>query len=305
MVSAPSHTLVRMTADLWHPLSDREAGTTGLREGVPDFLAQPLSWWIYEVLEKQSWIVERIRVMLALEWSPEETDDAEEAARAFLALETPADGLLDIADAALRLLPAKVVRPLSVLDQLNAQAAETKARRRPLQQLLDDARSVYCVKPDGSGLMRRSSIVAAGAVNKAVQSAEAAPDAGSAAVHLRAAWEAVYALHPDPVRGYSEAVKAVEAAAHAVAQPTNAKATLGTMTKQVREHPDLFRLVLADGQCDVGTVAGMMAALWVGQTSRHGGMQPTRPETLEEALAAVSLAACLVEWFTTGAVIRR
>jgi hypothetical protein len=48
----------------------------------------------------------------------------------------------------------------------------------------------------------------------------------------------------------------------------------------------------------------MMAALWDGQTSRHGGMKPTQPETLEEAQAAVQLAACLVEWFTTGAVQR-
>ncbi|WP_226652833.1 hypothetical protein [Streptomyces hydrogenans] len=48
----------------------------------------------------------------------------------------------------------------------------------------------------------------------------------------------------------------------------------------------------------------MMRALWEGQTSRHGGQTPTPPETLEAARAGVHLAATLVQWFVSGAVVR-
>ncbi|MEV6731473.1 MULTISPECIES: hypothetical protein [unclassified Streptomyces] len=59
---------------------------------------------------------------------------------------------------------------------------------------------------------------------------------------------------PEPVRAYSESIKA--AAAHAVIQPNNAKATLGTML-----------------------------------ASRHGAQSATVPETVEAARAGVHLAA--------------
>jgi hypothetical protein len=49
----------------------------------------------------------------------------------------------------------------------------------------------------------------------------------------------------------------------------------------------------------------MMKALWEGQTSRHGSQHPTRPETMEEARAAVHLAVTLVQWFSAGTVARR
>ncbi|WUA38917.1 hypothetical protein OG571_46750 (plasmid) [Streptomyces sp. NBC_01369] len=47
-----------------------------------------------------------------------------------------------------------------------------------------------------------------------------------------------------------------------------------------------------------------MRALWEGQTSHHGGQAPTVPETLEAARAGVHLAASLVQWLVSGAVVR-
>ncbi len=47
-----------------------------------------------------------------------------------------------------------------------------------------------------------------------------------------------------------------------------------------------------------------MCTLWEGQTSRHGAQTETVPETLEAAPAGVHLAAALVQWFVSGAVIR-
>jgi hypothetical protein len=158
---------------------------------------------------------------------------------------------------------------------------------------------------DGSGLERRAGVVAGTAYAKAARAA-AKPDAGSAAGHLRAAWKAAHALKPDPVVAYGEAIKAVESAAHAVVEPNNGRATLGTMIGQLRGNPQAFKIALAgrSGAGDVGTVTAMLALLWDGQTSRHGGKDPTRSETLEEAEMAVHLAVTLVEWFVSGSVRR-
>jgi hypothetical protein len=54
----------------------------------------------------------------------------------------------------------------------------------------------------------------------------------------------------------------------------------------------------------IAPVEALMRALWDGQTSRHGKQTPTVPETLEAARAGVHVAATLVQWFTSGAVIR-
>jgi hypothetical protein len=112
-------------------------------------------------------------------------------------------------------------------------------------------------------------------------------------------------LHPDPSKAYAEAIKAVEAAAHALVEPNNGKATLGTMIGQLRANVHRFSLVIGkDGGRDAEPLIGCMSVLWEGQTSRHGSSVATRVETLDEATAAVHLAVMLVLWFTSGAVRR-
>ncbi|MYV48403.1 hypothetical protein GT031_23235 [Streptomyces sp. SID2888] len=130
--------------------------------------------------------------------------------------------------------------------------------------------------------------------------------AGSAADHLEAAWKAAYGRGPDAVRAYSEAIKAVESAAHAVVQPNNAKATLGTMLGEIRNARHKFTAAVPTpvGGDPIAPAEAMMRALWDGQTSRHGAQTATVPETLEAARAGVHLAAALVQWFVSGAVVR-
>ena len=172
--------------------------------------------------------------------------------------------------------------------------------------MLDDARSVLRVQSGGRGLERRSDAAAEAALIEAVRSAEGAAAAGSAAEQLRTAWGCVYALHPDPVKGYALAIKAVESAAHAVVEPRDAKSTMGKMLGRLRAQPDRFSLAIAgpDGTGDVSPLIRCMELLWEGQSSRHGSSTPTRDETLEEATMAVHLAVTLVQWFTSGAVRR-
>ncbi len=167
-----------------------------------------------------------------------------------------------------------------------------------LGDLLRLANSAYRVNDRGDGL----ELVLVPGVKEVVQEAvDAAP--GSAGEHLAAAWALAYGRTPDPVKAYSEAIKAAEAAAAPVVSPKNLKATLGTLIGEVRADP-------ARWTCTVGGTDGavevqhLMSLLWQGQTSRHGGVIPTVPETPEAARLAVHVAATLVQAFAGGHVVR-
>ncbi|MCX4538335.1 hypothetical protein [Streptomyces sp. NBC_01669] len=176
-----------------------------------------------------------------------------------------------------------------------------------LEDLLDAGGSAYRVNQGGDGLEERITPAVRDAVSQAVADAEAEPSAGSAAEHLASAWRAAYGLHPDPVRAYSEAIKAVECAAHSVVQPNHARATLGTMLGEFKGNARAKFTTALSTQSSNDAIApaeAMMRVLWDGQTSRHGKQTPTVPETLEAARAGIHLAATLVQWFSSGVVIR-
>ncbi|NEB16620.1 hypothetical protein G3I46_08805 [Streptomyces coelicoflavus] len=143
-------------------------------------------------------------------------------------------------------------------------------------------------------------------MTQTVTAAAGETSAGSASDHLAIAWKAAYGRQPDPVRAYSEAIKAVECAAHSVIQPNHAKATLGTMLGEVDNARRKFATALSTptGKDPIVPVEALMRALWDGQTSRHGKQTMTVPETLEAARMSVHLAATLVQWFVSGAVVR-
>jgi hypothetical protein len=261
----------------------------------------------------QRWIVERLLLRFDLVVS-----GGNETYVDFLAHQTSVGMLVDVVDALLDLMPVPDVSPDFVVNPPPGRTPGlprdlprgtwgsgmwTLELRGELVRLLSDALSVLRVRADGRGLERRAGVAAEAAFEEATGSAEAAVDAGSAAAHLREAWRCVYALHPDPVKGYGEAIKAVEAAAHAVLEPNQQRSTLGTMRGHLRANLNQFSLVIGgpDGRGDSGPLLECISLLWDGQTSRHGSSRPTRPETLEEAVMAVHLAVMLVQWFTSGA----
>lgn len=170
-----------------------------------------------------------------------------------------------------------------------------------LQRLLLVCHSLYRVRDDGAGLEECIDPAVRDRMREVVTAA-----VGSPGEHLTAAWNCAYGRTLDPVKAYSEAIKAVEAAAAPIVSPTNAKATLGTMIRDVKAKPSKWTFAIsAQGDDGVLAVLRMMAALWDGQTSRHGGNAPTQPETPESARAAVHLAATLVQFFIGGGVTMR
>jgi len=264
---------------LWRPLRARLAGkpVITLVSTVPsDPLERKLREWLEEVLSSEDEeIIHRLAVRLD---NAEAMDDREQ-----LYEYASWDELYENIDAVLA---------LCLCDQDS------------LQELLDDGLSAYTIAPGGGGLETRADPTAAAAFSESIKTAEARNDAGSAAGHLATAWKTTYALKPDAVRAYSESIKAVEAAAHSVIEPGNGKATLGTMLRQMKDHPGDY-CVMLPAPNGAAAVISMMAVLWQGQTSRHGGQTPTRPETVEEARAGVQLAVALVHWFSTGVVKRK
>jgi hypothetical protein len=171
-----------------------------------------------------------------------------------------------------------------------------------LQQILDDALSIYTLSPDGCALAHRADPIATDAMQYAIRAVSDRGDAGSAGEHLATAWTHAFGIEPDTSKAYGEAIKAVEAAGHAIIEPNNDRATLGTMLGHLRANKGQFCLMLPMPGRDIEPIIGMMAALWEGQTSRHAGKKPTRKEELYEARAAVHLAVTLVHLFGVSMV---
>ncbi|MFJ2008011.1 hypothetical protein [Streptomyces chartreusis] len=303
-----------MTEDQWTRLSDRDAPSDrALQDGVPASLELPLREWIRGTAERYTSAAERAAVRVDVVLHSEEYGDASIGLGERLAHWTPTEKLLDVTDALLDLLPTRgwqnrpEIAHLSTVQAaiLTAVTPQDSMHRIPLKQLLADAGSLYAIQADGRGLARRIGPAVA-AVTEAAAEAADRPGRGSATRHLRRALSAAYALQPDPVKAYSEAIKAVESAAHATLQPKHTVATLGSMLGEFRQVRAKLSVPIAgeSGTEGLAVVESMMELLWTGQTSRHGNLQETREETVQEAVMAVHLAASLVQFFVSGAVQR-
>ncbi|MCI3272096.1 hypothetical protein [Streptomyces cylindrosporus] len=259
-------------------------------EDVPRHLLTPLQTWVNDSLRYQGYAQESearaicLRLRISADQSVHSHYDS-----AYLRSLREAVGtqLLDVVDEILR------------LPDLEGWKVDG------LSSILDDAGSAYRVNQAGDGLEERVTPAVRDAVHQTIADAATGSNAGSAADHLREAWQAAYGRGPDPVRAYSEAIKAVECAAHAVIQPNHAKATLGTMLGEIKNARHKFSAAIPSPTGDsIVPAEAMMRALWEGQTSRHGAQTATVPETLEAARAGVHLAAALVQWFVSGSVVR-
>ncbi|MEU5069871.1 hypothetical protein V6P99_37530 [Streptomyces virginiae] len=298
----------------WDPLSEREGNAPEvLREELSDALEGPLREWLERALEYLGSNVARVAVRLDFRLYRAVDDNDEDNEVFQLAYGPNRERLWDVVDAVLNLLPSggreqsQLVRDMPRLTAaLTMASALPDIRFRvPLRQLLSDARAAHVIRSDGRALVRRVDPAVGAAVEEALKAAEQ-PERGSASWHLRQAMDLAYALHPDPVKAYSEAIKAVECALHDTIQPNNRRATLGTMKGELPQLKNKLRSAITspnDGE-GLETALKMMTLLWEGQTSRHGARDQTRDETPEAAKMAVHLAAALVQWFASGAIGR-
>lgn len=291
LMAADPSIVYRHSVTNWQRFSDRLAGKPvddTLHEGVPAHLDRPLRRWLGAFLSRSGSMV-ATRVTVRLQMSPDmnETD--------WLVHSTSPVELLDAVDAAIQLHPGWEVGQ-SRLEQLLDDVGS-------LHNLLQDGGSAYKIDMQIPGLGTRVDQTVTAAADQAAEAALQA-DRRSAADHLRQAWRAAYGLHPDATKGYSEAVKAVEAAAIPVVLPRDDYATLGKVLKHLHQASDKWQLAIPgpDSTGDIGPLVEMLRLLWTGQSDRHGGTDPTKHVDQKSAEMAVHLATTLVQWFAAGHV---
>ena len=171
----------------------------------------------------------------------------------------------------------------------------------PLERPLSEGGSAWTVIRWNQTKARLTKRVPDG-VRQATTAVLSATDAAS--VKLQEAWLDAYGATPRASVAYSHAVVAVETAALSVIRSGGAEPTLANLFSILEADTPKWRLVFRDSEKAPGakSLAMMLRTLWRGHESRHG-----RPDyadaTLEEARAAVILAATLVQWFTSGVVV--
>ena len=123
-----------------------------------------------------------------------------------------------------------------------------------------------------------------------------------AGAHLAKALREMQSLEPDTAKVMTEGIRAVEAAAGAVVTPKDRKPSMGKIVGRLRDKED-WSLTLQtrdDGHPDHhAVVLGMLETLTFAEQHRHSGEPPSQTEAQAHAL----LAATLVGWFSTGAVV--
>ncbi|WP_160478475.1 hypothetical protein [Clavibacter michiganensis] len=173
--------------------------------------------------------------------------------------------------------------------------------RHPLDPVLSQGGSAWTVVRWNGHHARLTKRVPDG-VREAVASTLTATDAAS--VKLQEAWVDAYGTNPRGSVAYFHAVVAVEIAVLSVISVGKEDATLANTFSILEAEAPKWRLIFRDNERAPGakTVAAMLRTLWRGQESRHG-RSVYEDATLEEARAAVILAATIIQWFTSGVVL--
>ena len=284
-------------------LSARESGApadTVLNEGVPEHLRHPLQQWLYAYLTGRDRLARKVAVSVRLAIA----STADQPLLDELVV-VEGEQLLDTIDLALQYDDALEFQLTEVGPDPSPYAPDW-APGSPadyldqLQELLLAAGSVYTAYGGHHRmqLVRRLDPTVVRVIADTAAQSPAGP-------LLDSAWRNAYALHP--TTAYRDAVRAVEQVACPLILPNDRAATLGKVNAHLRDTGQRWSFVLVDrtGATTIDPLLGLLQRLWVGQVSRHGGSQNSRDQTLDEARAAVHLAAALVQLLGAGALTRR
>lgn len=277
-----------MSEEAWRPVipTGRE---DALVEGFPSYLRESVFRWMRRTLnEKQGYVYSHKFV------------DFQAAAHIDLGFR--ADTLHSWQSEVLPHLRKLDTETLTnLIDYLVSQTWWTRGDGHPLEAVLSEGGSAWTVIRWNSNYGRLAKRVSDG-VHAAVRGALNASD--TASIKLQEAWLDAYGTNPRASVAYSHAVVAVETAALSLIRVNKADATLGDLFSILEADTPKWRLIFREDQKAPGgrSLSLMLRTLWRGHGSRHG-----RPEytdaSLEEARAAVILAATLVQWFTSGVVV--
>ena len=188
----------------------------------------------------------------------------------------------------------------NLLDYLASSTPFQPGTEHPLEYILSEGGSAWTIIRWNDTYARLTRRVPEG-VTEAFHNVLNATDVASR--KLQEAWLDAYGPDPRASVAYSNAVVAVETAALTVIPVNKQDATLANLFSILEAEKPKWQLVLRDSGKSPGakSLAVMLRTLWRGHQSRHGRPDYT-DATLEEARAAVVLAATLVQWFTSGVI---
>lgn len=189
----------------------------------------------------------------------------------------------------------------NLIDYLLSVRRRPIGEKHPLERILSDGGSAWTVVPWNGNHARLTKRVSDG-VRDAVRDVLTAQDVASQ--KLQEAWIDAYGTSPRASAAYSNAVVAVETAALSVIPLTKKEPTLADLFSILEAEKPKWQLVLRDSDKAPGakSLAAMLRTIWRGHADRHGSPDYEHV-SLDEARAAVILAATLVQWFTSGVVI--
>lgn len=188
----------------------------------------------------------------------------------------------------------------NLLDYLASSTPFEPGTEHPLEYILSEGGSAWTIMRWNDIYARLTRRVPEG-VTEAFHDVLRATDRASR--KLQEAWLDAYGPDPRASVAYSNAVVAVETAALTVIPVNKQDATLANLFSILEAEKPKWQLVLRDSDKAPGakSLAAMLRTLWRGHQSRHGRPDYT-DATLEEARAALVLAATLVQWFTSGVI---
>ena len=188
----------------------------------------------------------------------------------------------------------------NLLDYLASSTPFEPGTEHPLEYILSEGGSAWTIMRWNDIYARLTRRVPEG-VTEAFHDVLSATDRASR--KLQEAWVDAYGPEPRASVAYSNAVVAVETAALTVIPVNKQDATLANLFSILEAEKPKWQLVLRDSDKAPGakSLAAMLRTLWRGHQSRHGRPDYT-DATLEEARAALVLAATLVQWFTSGVI---
>ncbi|MCD5313571.1 hypothetical protein [Kineosporia babensis] len=131
------------------------------------------------------------------------------------------------------------------------------------------------------------------------------PSGTTAGSEIGLAWAAAFGLKPDYPKAFQHAVTAVESEALQLFIPKDGAGTLGKAIAHLSLKPERYTVAgLDDKKSDsAATLLGMLRMLWDNQ-ERHAPPNGAAPEPAseEQAVAAVTVAVTLVQWFQAGTI---
>ena len=279
-----------MTVKPWTPLSVRrnQQSEFSLIDNVPQFMRHGIKEWIQQAINGDNRLVTQMALELRIDELSDNIDNfyPDDAVIACIQRSGP----WDMYDESLA---------LDVMDWLLGHGC---GHAQSLEHILKSAGHVLRVSPDGSRLVERIEPTLWNEYEQVTQLDD------QASQYMQEAWALAFGRNPNGSDAWGKAIKAIETLLKPIVSPKNNKATIGSMTSELRQAPGKWECKLPDriynvnGETNVkpGIEVFIDALATIGyQPDRHGSDQP---QDVDEATArsVVFMATTVVGWLRDG-----